>query len=138
MSTESDYASTEQRLYAGWLDLGTRIGFVVLAASFVVYVTGIVPPGVAHADLPRYWSLPVTEYLAATGAPSGWAWIARLGESDLLNFVGVAILGTVTILCYARILAAFVRSRERVLAAICIAEIVVLAVAASGIFGAGH
>jgi len=138
MSTESDYASAEQRLYAGWVDLGTRIGFVALVASFVVYVTGLVPPGIAHADLPRYWSLPVTEYLAATGAPSGWAWIARLGESDLLNFVGVAMLGTVTILCYARILAVFVRARERALAAICIAEIVVLAIAASGLVGAGH
>jgi hypothetical protein len=138
MATERDYASAEQRLYAGWLDLGARIGFVVLVASFVVYVTGLVPPGVAHAELPRYWSLPVTEYLAATGAPSGWGWIARLGESDLLNFVGVAILGMVTILCYARVLAAFVRSRERALAAICIAEIVVLVVAASGILGAGH
>jgi len=138
MSTESDYASAEQRLYAGWLDLGTRIGFVALVASFVVYVTGLVPPGIAHADLPRYWSLPVTEYLAATGAPSGWGWIARLGESDLLNFVGVAMLGMVTILCYARILAVFVRARERALAAICIAEIVVLAIAASGLVGAGH
>ena len=138
MTTESDYASSEQHLYADWLDVGTRVGFAALVASFVVYVTGLVPPGIAHTDLPRYWSLPVTEYLAATGAPSGWAWIARLGESDLLNFVGVAILGTVTILCYARILAVFVRSRERALAAICIAEVVVLAVAASGIFGAGH
>jgi len=138
VSTESDYASAEQRLYAGWLDIGARIGFAALVASFVVYVTGLVPPGVAHADLPRYWNLPVIEYLAATGAPSGWAWIARLGESDLLNFVGVAILGTVTILCYARVLVAFVRSRERALAAICIAEIVVLAAAASGLFGAGH
>jgi hypothetical protein len=118
MTTESDNASSEQRLYADWLDVGTRIGFAALVASFVVYVTGLVPP--------------------ATGAPSGWAWIARLGESDLLNFVGVAILGMVTVLCYARILAAFVRARERALAAICIAEIVVLAIAASGLVGTGH
>jgi len=138
MTTERDYASPEQRLYADWLDVATRIGFAALVASFLVYVTGLVPPGIALADLPRYWGLPVSEYLAATGAPSGWAWIARLGESDLLNFVGVAILGVVTILCYARVLAVFVRARERALAAICIAEILVLVVAASGIFGAGH
>ena len=115
-----------------------RLGFAALLASFVVYVTGIVPAGIAPADLPRYWSLPVADYIAATGAPTGWTWLARLGESDLLNFVGVAILGTVTIACYARVLPLFLRTGERVFAAICVAEIVVLIAAASGIFGAGH
>ena len=97
-----------------------------------------VPPGIALADLPRYWSLPVADYVAATGAPTGWAWLARLGESDLLNFVGVAILGTVTILCYLRVLPGFWRSGDRLVAAICAAEVVVLVVAAAGTFGAGH
>jgi hypothetical protein len=135
---QRDYASDEQRRYADWLDLGTRLGFAVLLASFVVYLTGIVPAGIAPSDLPRYWSLPVGDYVAATGAPTGWAWVARVGESDLLNFVGVAILGTVTILCYARVLVLFMRRRERVFAAICAAEILVLVVAAAGVFGAGH
>ena len=138
MEPERDYASNEQRRYADWLDLGTRLGFAALVASFVIYVAGIVPPGIAPGDLPRYWSLPVADYIAATGAPTGWTWLARLGESDLLNFVGVAILGTVTILCYARVLPALWRAGERPLAAICAAEIVVLAAAAAGIFGAGH
>jgi hypothetical protein len=130
---QRDYASDEQRRYAAWLDVGARFGFAVLLASFLVYVTGIVPAGVAPADLPRYWRLPVAEYVAATGAPTGWAWVARLGESDLLNFVGVAILGTVTILCYARVLPAFWRAGDRALAAICAAEIVVLLAAAAGV-----
>ena len=138
MEQRLDYASDEERRYADWLDLGMRLGFAALLASFVVYVTGIVPAGIAPADLPRYWSLPVADYIAATGAPTGWTWLARLGESDLLNFVGVAILGAVTILCYARVLPAFWRAGERALAAICAAEIAVLVAAASGIFGAGH
>jgi hypothetical protein len=115
-----------------------RIGFGALALSFAIYATGIVPAGIAPADLPRYWSLSAAEYVAATGAPTGWAWVARLGESDLLNFVGVAILGTVTIVCYARVLPAFWRAGERVLAVICIAEIAVLAVAAAGILDAAR
>jgi hypothetical protein len=44
----------------------------------------------------------------------------------------------VTAVCYARVLPLFVRARDRVFAAICIAEIIVLVAAASGIFGAGH
>lgn len=132
------YTSDEQRHYADWLGVGTRLGFAALLATFVIYVTGIVPAGIAPADLPRYWSLAVADYVAATGAPTGWAWLARLGESDLLNFVGVALLGTVTIVCYARVLPLFLRTGERVFAAICVAEIVVLIAAASGIFGGGH
>jgi hypothetical protein len=137
LEPQREYASEEQRRYATWLDRGARLGFAALLASFLVYVTGVVPAGVAPVDLPRYWGLPVAEYVAATGAPTGWAWLARLGESDLLNFVGVAILGTVTIVCYARVLPLFWRAGERALAAICAAEIVVLLAAAAGIF-AGH
>jgi len=132
-----EYGSEAQRRYAAWLDVGTRFGFGALLASFAVYVTGTVPPGVAPADLPRYWGLPVADYVAATGAPTGWAWLARVGESDLLNFVGVAILGTVTIACYARVLPVLWRGGERALAAICAAEIGVLLAAAAGIV-AGH
>ena len=133
-----DYASPEQQLYARWLDVGTKVGFAVLVVTFFVHVFELLPPGIALEDLPRYWHLPVDEFIAMTGAPTGWTWVARLGEGDLLNFVGVAILGAVTILCYARVLPLFLRAGERVFAAICVAEIVVLIAAASGIFGAGH
>ena len=138
MAEVRDYASPEQKLYARWLDVGTKVGFAVLVVTFFVHVFELLPPGIALEHLPRYWHLPVDEFIAITGAPRGWTWVARLDEGDLLNFVGVAILGTVTILCYARVLPAFWRAGERLLAAICAAEIVVLAAAAAGIFGAGH
>jgi hypothetical protein len=138
MADERDYASPEQRLYADWLDVGTKLGFVVLLATFVVHVLELVPPGIALEHLPRYWHLPVDEFLRLTGAPAGWEWVARLGEGDLLNFVGVAILALVTVVCYARVLPRFARAGSRVFVAICAAEIVVLAAAAWGLFGAGH
>jgi hypothetical protein len=138
MPAERDPVSHEERVYARWLDAGTRIGFVALVVTFVVHVLELVPPGIALEHLPRYWHLPVTEFVARTGAPQGWTWVARLGEGDLLNFLGVAILASVTAVCYARVLPLFVRARDRVFAAICIAEIIVLVAAASGIFGAGH
>ncbi len=43
-----------------------------------------------------------------------------------------------TVVCYARVLPLFVRARDRVFAAICIAEIIVLVAAAAGIFGGGY
>jgi hypothetical protein len=131
-------AGDEQELYARWLANGVRLGFAALVISFVVYLGGIIPPGIPPQDLPRYWGLPVAEYVAATGAPTGWSWLWRLGESDLLNFVGVGILGMTTLLCYLRVLPVFVRARERAFVAICLAEIVVLAVAASGMIFSHH
>ncbi len=138
MPAERDRVSHEERVYARWLAAGTRLGFVALVVTFVLYVLELVPPGIALEQLPRYWHLPVTEFVALTGAPQGWTWIARLGEGDLLNFVGVAILAAVTVVCYARVLPLFVRARDRVFAAICIAEIIVLVAAAAGIFGGGY
>ena len=138
MTEGRDYASPEQRLYARWLDAGTRLGFVALVVTFLVHVFGLVPPGIALEHLPRYWHLPVEEFLRLTGAPTGWAWIARLGEGDLLNFAGVAILGLVTVACYARVLPLFARAGNRLFVAICVAEIAVLLAAAAGLAGTGH
>lgn len=128
----------EQEVYARWLAYGVRLGFGALVVSFIVYMTRLVPPGIRPEDLPRYWGLPVVEYVKATGAPTGWSWVWRLGESDLLNFVGVAILGSTTLICYLRMLPLFLRARARVFAAICIAEIAVLAAAASGLVFSIH
>ena len=131
-------AEREQAIYARWLSAGVGVGFVALLASFIAYVTGLVPPGIAPELLPSYWGLPVAEYVRATGAPTGWSWIRRLGEGDLLNFAGVAILGCTTIVCYLRLIPEFARSRRRLYVAICIAEIVVLGAAASGLVFSTH
>jgi hypothetical protein len=138
MNGQRDYASAEQKLYARWLDAGTKIGFAALVLTFLLHVFELVPPGIALEHLPRYWHLPVDEFIALTGAPKGWKWVARLGEGDLLNFIGVAILGAVTAVCYARVLPLFARSGDRAFVAICIAEIAVLAAAASGFVGGVH
>ena len=123
----------EQKTYARWLAFGAGLGFAALVASFAIYLAGLLPPTVPPALLPRYWGMPVAQYVAATGAPTGWGWLRRLGEGDLLNLLGVALLASATVLCYLRMLPLFLARRERLLAAICAAEIVVVAVAASGL-----
>lgn len=123
-----------QETYARWLATGTRVGFVALVATFAVYLSGILPPSIPLSELPEYWAMPYEEYIAATGAPTGWKWALRLGEGDLLNLLGVAILGTLTLSCYVRVLAIFVRARERTFVVLAVLEIVLLAAAAVGIF----
>lgn len=128
----------EQKVYARWLAAGVATGFSLLVVSFVIYLSGILPPSIPPQMLPQYWGLPVAEYVKATGSPTGWSWVRRLGEGDLLNFAGVAILGATTIVCYLRMLPLFIRTRQRLFAAICLAELVVLAAAASGLLFTTH
>jgi len=124
-----------EKAYARWLALGARVGFVALVASFFIYMLGLIPPSIAPTDLPRYWGLPVSEYLAATHAPTGWGWVHRLPQSDVLNFVGVAILGLTSIACYLRLIVDYVREKDWLYVGICVLQIAVLATAASGVLG---
>jgi len=39
------------------------------------------------ADLPNYWVMSAAEYVAATGTPTGWRWLALAGRSDIMNLV---------------------------------------------------
>jgi hypothetical protein len=121
--------------YARWLAWCTGISLAALALAFLLYLLRIAEPLVPLEQLPALWSLPVEQFLAATGAPAGWGWLAQAGRGDYLNVVGVAMLCGVTLVCYARIL---VRPGDRVTRALALAQMVVLLAAASGLLAGGH
>jgi hypothetical protein len=127
----------EQLAYAGLLDRGMKVGLLGLTASFVVYLSGALAPRVPVAELPRYWSLPVKQYLAATGVHPGWSWLGLLGHGDFLNFAGIAFLSGVTIACYLAIIPILFRKRDLVFVGISIVEVLVLVLAASGVLNVG-
>lgn len=120
----------EQKIFARWVDMGTRVGFVVLIVSFLVYVSGLLDPGVPLQELTRLWGLPVDRYVAAIGAPTGWGWLAHLAKGDYLNYPGVALLASVSIAAYARIVPVLLGHGERLRAAIAAVQVIVLGVAA--------
>ena len=122
----------QRELYARWLDIATKAGFAISALAFLVYVGQVVPAYVALDELPRYWSLPVHQFIEATGAPSGWAWFGELGYGDGLNLAAIALLGLVTPVCYARLLAAHIAERDWLQAGLALAQVLVLVAAASG------
>jgi hypothetical protein len=125
-------------IYARWLAWGTRLALTVLVASFLAYAFGLVEPLVPPQELVRLWTLPVDHYLSATGAPTGWRWLRLLDKGDYLNFVGIALLALVTLVCYARIVPILVKSGERLHAALALAQVLVLLAAASGLLVGGH
>lgn len=123
----------EQKLYARWLRQGARAGLWMLCASFLVYVFELVESHVPLEDLPALWVHPVDHFRALTGAPAGWDWLQLLGKGDYLNFLGIAVLGLITVACYARIVLPLLRGGERLQAGLAVAQVLVLLAAASGL-----
>ncbi len=127
----------EQLAYARLLDIGMRLGLLLLVLTFAVYLLGAAEPHIPFADLPKYWSLPVAKYLAATGTHAGWGWIHLLHKGDYLNFVGIAFLSGITILCYLATAAIFVQKKDAAYAWLSTLEVLVLGLAASGVLTVG-
>jgi hypothetical protein len=130
-------ATEEQIAYAKILDLGMKTGLLALIVTFLIYITGALTPHVPVDDLPKYWSMPVKEYLEATNIHPGWSWLGLLAKGDFLNFIGIAFLAGVTIFCYMRIIPILFRKKDSVYGIIAIVEVLVLVLAASGILKAG-
>ncbi len=130
-------ATEEQLAYAKVLDSGMKLGLLAITLTFVVYMTGLLVPHVPVHQLPKYWAMPVKQYLAVAGIHPGWTWLAMLGKGDFLNFIGIAFLAGVTITCLFPIIPIFLRKGDKVYAAIAVLEIMVLVLAASGILKSG-
>ena len=134
MNDRNRYASPEELRYARVLDIGARVGLVLLIVSFALYVSGVVPPLVPLEELPRYWSLSAREFVASTHQLTGWAWLRQIGKGDVATLAPVAFLAGVSVLCSLAVLPQFVRRGEVVHAVIVVLQIVVLVLAASHVF----
>jgi hypothetical protein len=137
MSSEKTKASEEQMAYAKVLNFGMWLGLAVLVITFFVYLSGILPTFVKIDDLPNYWTMRVHDFNVKLNAPTGWGWTAHVGKGDYLNFVGIAMLSGLTILCYLVILPILIRKKDTAYVVIAIAEVLVLSLAASGLLKVG-
>lgn len=139
-------ADADQLLYAAILSKGMYLGLGILLVTFILYLTGILQPGIPIEELPRLWTLSAHEYLEAVnheflhrpGIVDGWGWTALLRMGDYVNFIGIALLAAVTIVCYLGVLPSLFRKKDWIYATIAILEVVVLVLAASGIVAVGH
>jgi hypothetical protein len=136
-SQQSLKAGPEQLLYARILEKGMIIGLLILLITYAIYVLGIMTPYLPLSEVPRYWGLSVNEYLHQTNIQPGWAWVHMLGYGDFLNFVGIAILSGVTIICFLSVVPLLWKSGDKVFAVLAVTEVIILTVAASGILGSG-
>jgi len=130
-------ATPEQILYAKILEKGMYFGLLILLVTFGLYAFGIMDPYIPLSKISEYWGMNVNDYLHHTEIKAGWAWVGMLKYGDFVNFVGIAILSGVTILCYAAIVPTLLKNKDTVFAVLAILEVIILSVAASGILGAG-
>lgn len=129
--------SKEQIIYANLLFIGMLAGIVIMLITYAIYLTGMLS---AHVDLQvisANWGKGIHEYLEITHSPQGWGWLALLGKGDFLNYIGFVLLALMTIFCYAVLVRGYARQKDWIFTAISILEILVLALAASGLLGAG-
>ena len=129
--------SKEQMAYADLLFYGCWAGLVVMLITYAAYVSGILPPHVPLERMPEYWSESVSAYLAKAQVPTGWGWLALLGQGDFVNFVGVVLLAGLSIVCYVRLLPGLLAKKDMIYFALALIQVLVLSFAASGIIGAG-
>jgi hypothetical protein len=130
-------ASEEQITYANILNYGMWGGLFMLVVTFIVYVTGLLQSFIPIEELPKYWSMNVKDYLHASHAPTGWGWVALAGKGDYLNFIGIAALAGLTVVCYIAILPILIKKKDTPFIVITILEVAVLLLAASGILKTG-
>jgi hypothetical protein len=139
-------ADEEQLLYAKILQTGMYIGLALLLVTFLLYTSGIVAPAVPVEALPDYWTMNVHDYLDATNRDhlhhehpiDGWAWLTVLGKGDYLNFLGIALLSAVTIVCFLGIVPTLARKKDKAYVVMALLEVAILTLAASGILAVGH
>ncbi len=137
MDNEKTKASEEQVLYANLLSYGTWIGLATLIVTFVLYVARILEPVVPIDRLPDYWGMKAKDYMHELHLPHGWGWTRLAGHGDFVNFIGIVALAGLTVVCYLAILPILIRKKDTPYVVMVIVEVLILALAASGILTAG-
>ena len=139
VNNDNQYQATpEQMLYAKVLEIGMYLGLLLLFVTFAIYVFGIVDPYIPMQNLSTCWSGGVHDYLQNSNVKPGWAWLHMLGYGDFMNFIGIAFLAGVTIICYASIVPTLFKNKDFVYAILALLEVIILSLAASGLLAVGH
>ncbi len=135
--TKSIKPMSEQITYANLLFIGAWAGILLMLITYFIYVTGILSPHVDVTVITQNWDKGVDEYLKITHSPHGWGWLKLLNKGDFLNFIGLTLIAVLTIICYLFLVIGYKKRKDWVYFFICVFEIAVLTLAASGILGTG-
>jgi hypothetical protein len=128
----------EQVRYAQWLWWSGSFGLTLLIVGFVLYVSGALPPHVPVGELPMVWKMSSRELAEHVGGHAGWDWVLLPHKGDMLNLFGIAVLSGCSALPLLAASVIYLRRGDRLFAGLCLAQVAVLVLAASGIIAVGH
>jgi hypothetical protein len=137
MTSTAPQAPPEQITYANLLFYGSWGAIAILVITFAVYVTGVLDTYIPINEVSQYWSMPVGQYVHEANVPTGWGWATLLGKGDFLNFIGIALLAGMTIVCFLVVLPYYVKQKDIAFVVLIILEVLVLCLGASGLLGTG-
>lgn len=137
MTFEAPHAPPEQVRYANLLFYGSWAAIAILIITFGIYVTGIFESYIPIDEVSQYWSMPVSQYVHEANIPTGWGWATLLGKGDFLNFIGIALLAGMTIICFVILFPFYLKQKDVPFMVIIVLEVLVLCLGASGLLGTG-
>lgn len=127
----------QQITYSNILFWGAWGGIALMTITYLIYLTHLLPPQVDVNMVIANWDKGVQEYLEITKSPHGWGWVLLLSKGDFINFLGIAFLALLTVICYLVLFVGYVKKNDKIYATIAILEVLVLVLAASGLLGSG-
>ena len=128
----------EQRLYAKIMFYLNLIGLFILLTGFTLYLTGVITPILPLEELPWFWSLSLNEYMEKPNLPTGWQWISNIGYGDIAPMLGIAVLASVTFMCYFMLLFQFLKRGVKTFALIVSIEFLLILLSASNLVQVTH
>lgn len=123
----------EQLRYSTFLTYGAWCGIIIMLVTYTLYVSGILAPYVPLGQLPRYWSMSSEQYLTRAGVPQQWGWIMLLGYGDFINFIGIAMMGFLTVVGLLLLVPAYMRKRDWIFLLIVCLQLIVIIASVSGV-----
>lgn len=135
---EAVHANRVQLDYAAVLGVTSTIGMILIAAGYILYVSGFLPSAATASEVAAHWHLKASEFHKAVQVPSGWNWVKDLGRGDVLSYASINYLAFVTVICLSWIVPSFVREKDRIYTVLTMLQVAVLLFAAAGIVGGGH
>lgn len=123
-----------EKAYATVLERVSWAGVLASLLAYTLYVFHLLPLSVSVESIAGNWHLGADELVSRGIVSSGWAWVANLPSADMLSLAAIAILTLTPVACLLVSSAAFLRSKDYAYALIAFLQILVLAVAVSGVF----
>jgi|GEM_PF-1059232 len=133
---ESISSEIETR-YANILERLSNIGLVLVILGFVVYVFHILPLSISVQSIADNWGHSASDLAAKNIVHTGWSWVKYLPGADVLSLATIALLTMTPFFCLLVTAGFYLKHKDMAYSIITILQLVVLAIAVSGIFASG-